>query len=465
MKLQEPNPGTVDQEDFHSQESFEFKSELGLNEQIVCDISARKQEPIWMLEHRLQALNHFVKTPMPSWGPSLSKLDTNDIHFYLKPTKQQFSQWDTVPTPIKQTFDRLGVPETERKYLAGLSAQYESEVVYHNLKEEWQAKGVIFLDTDTALKQYPELFKEYFGSIVPFNDNKFAALNTAVWSGGSFIYVPKGVHVEIPLQSYFRINAEKMGQFERTLIIADENSHITYIEGCTAPTYPSSSLHSAVVEIIAKKGARVRYFTIQNWSKNVFNLVTKRAIAYQDAIVEWIDGNLGSGVSMKYPAVVLKESGARAEVLSIALASSAQQVQDTGSKIIHQAPHTSSRIVSKSISSHGGRTSYRGLIKIAPHADNCKSYVQCHSLLMDDHSRADAYPRIDISSNKVDVGHEATVSKIGDDHLFYLMSRGIDAQAARTLVVNGFVEPFVKQLPMEFAIEMNRLIELEMEGL
>lgn len=448
--------------DFLSPEQYEFKSDLGLNEQIVCDISARKQEPLWMLERRLQALRHFTQMPLPTWGPTLTHLDTNDIFYYIKPAKQQFSTWNDVPGSIKETFDRLGVPEAEKKYLAGLSAQYESEVVYHNLKNEWLEKGVIFTDCDSGLKKYPDIFEKYFGTVVPLNDNKFAALNTAVWSGGSFIYVPKGVHVTIPLQSYFRINAEKMGQFERTLIIADEGSQVTYVEGCTAPTYATHSLHSAVVEIIAKKDARVRYYTIQNWSKNVFNLVTKRAEAYQDSIVEWIDGNLGSGITMKYPAVILKESGARAEVLSIALAGNKNQIQDTGSKIIHQAPHTSSKIISKSLSSNGGRSSYRGLIKVLPEATNCKSYVQCDALLLDDQSRADAYPHIDVHNDMVNVGHEATVSKIDDNQLFYLMSRGLNAQAARTMIVNGFVEPFVKQLPMEFAIEMNRLIELEM---
>lgn len=451
-------------EGFASPEDYEYKSELGINEEIVCEISARKQEPLWMLEMRLQGLENFTQRPMQKWGPDLSKLDVNDIHYYVKPAKQQFSDWEDVPKDIKNTFDRLGVPESEKKHLAGLGAQYESEVVYHNLKAEWQEKGVIFLDTDSGLREYPELFKEYFGTVIPFNDNKFAALNTAVWSGGSFIYVPKGVHVTVPLQTYFRINAQKMGQFERTLIIADEGSFVTYVEGCTAPSYVASSLHSAVVEIIAKKGARVRYYTIQNWSKNVFNLVTKRAFAYQDAVVEWIDGNLGSGVTMKYPAVVLKEEGARAEILSIAMASASSQTQDSGGKITHLAPNTSSRIISKSISSKGGRSSYRGQIKVVAGAYNCKSYVQCDALILDEHSRSDTYPYIDINEDDVEIGHEATVSKIGDDQLFYLMSRGLSSDEARTAIVNGFIEPFVKQLPMEFAIEMNRLIELEMEG-
>ncbi len=461
----EPLPPQLDNShEFVSPEVYEYKSDLGLNERIVCDISARKQEPLWMLEQRLKGLNHFLASPLPQWGPDLHKLNINDIYYYLKPSQQQFTSWENVPDHIKNTFNRLGVPDAEKKYLAGLSAQFESEVVYHNLKTEWAEQGIIFLDTDTALKQYPNLFKEYFCTIVPHDDNKFAALNTAVWSGGSFIYVPKGTHVTIPLQAYFRINAQKMGQFERTLIIADENSHVTYIEGCTAPTYAAHSLHSAVVEIIAKKGARVRYYTIQNWSKNVYNLVTKRAIAHQDAIIEWIDGNFGSGITMKYPAVILKEQGARAEVLSIALASAAGQIQDTGSKVIHQAPQTHSRIISKSISSRGGRSSYRGMVKVIQEAENCKSYVQCNALILDEQSRADAYPYINVAANNIDIGHEATVSKLNDEQLFYLMSRGLNANTARTMIVNGFIEPFVKQLPMEFAVEMNRLIELEMEG-
>ncbi len=451
-------------EGFSVPENYEFKAELGLNEEIVCDISARKNEPLWVLELRLKGLENFMQRPMQKWGPDLAQLDHNDIHYYIKPAKQQFENWSEVPSEIKNTFDRLGVPEDEKKHLAGLGAQYESEVVYHNLKKEWVDQGVIFLDTDSGLREYPELFQKYFGTIIPFNDNKFAALNTAVWSGGSFIYVPKGVHVTAPLQTYFRINAEKMGQFERTLIIADEGSSVTYIEGCTAPSYKASSLHSAVVEIVALPGARVRYYTIQNWSRNVYNLVTKRAFAYKDAVVEWIDANLGSGVTMKYPAVVLKEEGARAEILSIAMASTPGQIQDSGGKAIHEAPNTHSRIISKSISGNGGRGSYRGVVKVAAGAEQCKSYVQCDALILDDKSRSDTYPYIDINESNVDIGHEASVSRIGDDQLFYLMSRGLDQNAARTMIVNGFIEPFVKQLPMEFAVEMNRLIELEMEG-
>lgn len=455
----------VDQRgDFFVPESYVYKSECGLNEEIVRTISAKKQEPLWMLELRLQGLKNFIERPMQPWGPDLSALEINDIHYYLKPVEKQQKSWDDVPDDIKNTFDRLGVPESERKYLAGLGAQYESEVVYHNLKQEWVDQGVIFLDTDSGLREYPEIFKKYFASIIPYNDNKFAALNTAVWSGGSFVYVPKGVQVTVPLQAYFRINAEKMGQFERTLIIAEEGSMVNYVEGCTAPTYVTSSLHSAVVEIIALPGARVRYYTIQNWSKNVYNLVTKRAFAYKDSVVEWIDCNLGSGVTMKYPAVVLKEPGARAEILSIALATAPNQVQDSGGKITHEAPYTTSRIVSKSISSKGGRSSYRGAVKVMPGAEHCKSYVECDALLLDEKSRTDTYPFIEIHEAEVDIGHEASVSKISDDQIFYMMSRGLDQAASRNMIVNGFIEPLVKTLPMEFAVEMNRLIELEMEG-
>ncbi|MBY0352830.1 Fe-S cluster assembly protein SufB [Candidatus Babeliales bacterium] len=450
--------------DFFVPEAFSYKSERGLTEEIVRTISAQKNEPAWMLELRLKALQEFLERPMQSWGPDLSALNIDDIYYYLKPVGKQERTWDDVPDDIKNTFDRLGVPQAERQHLAGLGAQYESEVVYHNLKQEWVDQGVVFLDTDSGLKQYPDLFKEYFGKIIPFNDNKFAALNTAVWSGGSFIYVPKGVHITVPLQAYFRINAEKMGQFERTLIIADEGAIVSYVEGCTAPTYVTSSLHSAVVEIVARPGARVRYYTIQNWSKNVYNLVTKRAYAYKDAFVEWIDCNLGSGITMKYPAVILKEEGARAEILSIAMANSPHQIQDSGGKISHEAPNTSSRIISKSISTKGGRCSYRGAVKVPAGMTNCKSFVQCDALILDSASRTDTYPYIEISEPEVDIGHEASVSKISEDQLFYLMSRGLDDAASRNLIVNGFIEPLVKTLPMEFAVEMNRLIELEMEG-
>jgi Fe-S cluster assembly protein SufB len=443
---------------------YSFESDLGLTEEIVTAISTQKKEPEWMLEIRLNALNFFQSSQMPAWGPDLKALDPKKIIYYLKSTEKVQTSWEQVPQDIKKTFEHLGLPQAEQKYLAGLGAQYESEMVYHSLKKEWADQGVIFLDTDSALKLYPDLFKEFFGTVVPYKDNKFAALNTAVWSGGSFIYVPPKVQVSIPLQAFFRINLERMGQFERTLIIADQDSLVTYVEGCTAPAYITSSLHSAVVEIIARPGSRVRYYTIQNWSKNVFNLVTKRAVAYKNAVVEWIDGNFGSRVTMKYPAVVLKEDGARAEVLSIAMASGAEQVQDTGAKMIHLAPNTSSKVVSKSISKNGGRSSYRGLVKIIPGAQNCKSFVQCDALILDKISRSDAYPRMDISESKVRVGHEASVSKIDEEMLFYLTSRGIDLRAAQAMVVNGFIEPFVKELPMEFAVEMNRLIELEMDG-
>lgn len=449
---------------FSVPQNYIFKSQKGLNEEIVRSISAKKQEPEWMLNFRLEALKCFEARPMQKWGPSLSALDMNDIYYYIKPIEKQISSWDDVPQEIKYTFDRLGVPESEKKYLAGMGAQYESEVVYHNLKQEWADQGVIFLDTDSGLKLYPEIFKEYFGTVIPMNDNKFAALNSAVWSGGSFVYIPKGVHVTMPLQTYFRINAEQMGQFERTLIIADEGSSVHYIEGCTAPMYKTSSLHSAVVEIIAKKGAKVRYSTIQNWSRNVYNLVTKRAIAYENALVEWIDGNLGSGITMKYPSVILKGDGARAEILSIAMASTDGQIQDAGAKALHLASNTSSRIISKSISKNGGRCSYRGVVKVAKGAKNCKSFVQCDALILDEKSISDTYPFIDIAEQDVEIGHEAKVSKIGDEQVFYLMSRGLSAQDAQTLIVNGFISPFVKELPMEYAIEMNRLIALEMEG-
>ena len=443
--------------------SASYRSDQKLGQELVREISARKNEPSWMLDFRLAGLDCFFKKPMPSWGPSLEKLDINDICYYLKSVDKPFDTWAHVPKEIKETFDKLGVPEAEKSFLAGLGAQYESEMVYHNLKKEWEDQGVLFLDTDTALQKHPDLVKQYFASVVPVDDNKFASLNTAVWSGGSFIYVPPCVNIDIPLQAHFQINQAKMGQFERTLIIADEGSIVTYVEGCTAPYYTSTSLHSAVVEIIAKKGAQVRYMTIQNWSKNVYNLVTKRAFAFQDSCVEWIDGNLGSGITMKYPAVILKETGAKTNILSIALASSDQQIQDSGGKVIHQAPGTNSHIVSKSISSCGGQTTYRGMVKVEKQAHGCKSYVQCDSLILDQQSRADAYPYIESQQSDVAVAHEATVSKINDEQVFYLMSRGLDKNAARLLVVNGFIEPFVTQLPMEFAIEMNRLVQLEME--
>lgn len=464
MSDQLDNLGDSYPQGFSAPEEYIYKSQKGLNEKIVRDISAKKNEPEWMLEFRLQSLAYFEARPMQTWGPSLKELDPNDIYYYIKPLEKGGTSWDEIPASLKNTFDRLGVPQSEQRHLAGLGAQYESEVVYHNLRQEWKDKGVIFLDTDSALQQYPEIFKQYFGTVVPQNDNKFAALNSAVWSGGSFVYIPKGVHVDMPLQTYFRINAEQMGQFERTLIIAEEDSFVHYVEGCTAPVYSTSSLHSAVVEIIAKKGARVRYSTIQNWSRNVYNLVTKRAHAYENAVVEWIDGNLGSKITMKYPSVVLKEPGARAEILSIAMASNEHQIQDSGGKAIHEAPHTSSRIISKSISKNGGRASYRGTVKVLPNAPHSKSFVQCDALILDSNSCSDTYPFIDINNHEVDIGHEAKVSRIGDEQIFYLMTRGLSEESAQTLIVNGFIEPFVKQLPMEYALEMNRLIELEMEG-
>ena len=451
-------------EGFSDPDEYVFKSNKGLNEQIVREISAKKNEPLWMLEHRLQGLQNFEARPMQSWGPDLSALNTNDIYYYVKPVEKQGKTWNDVPEAIKKTFDRLGVPEAEKQHLAGLGAQYESEVIYHNLKKEWSDLGVVFLDTESGLKQYPELFKKYFGTVIPFNDNKFAALNSAVWSGGSFIYIPKNVHVTAPLQTYFRINTEQMGQFERTLIIADENSFVHYVEGCTAPTYGTSSLHSAVVEIIALPGARVRYTTIQNWSRNVYNLVTKRAHAYKNSFVEWIDGNFGSSITMKYPAVILKETGARAEILSIALACSPNQIQDSGAKVTHEAPYTSSKIISKSISAHGGRASYRGSVVVKKGAKHCKSFVQCDALLLDKDSRSDTYPYLSIAENQNDIGHEASVSNVDDAQIFYLMTRGYSQNDARALIVNGFIEQFTKELPMEYALEMNRLIEMEMEG-
>jgi Fe-S cluster assembly protein SufB len=448
---------------FHDPEKFVFKTRKGLDREVVEQISWVKNEPAWMREFRLRALEQFFAKPLPMWGADLSAINFDDIYYYLKPTEKQGRSWDEVPDTIKNTFDRLGIPEAERKFLAGVGAQYDSEVIYHNLKAEWEKKGVIFVDTDTAVREYPDLVKEYFGTIVPPSDNKFAALNSAVWSGGSFIYVPKGVKVDIPLQAYFRINAQNIGQFERTLIICDEGSQVHYVEGCTAPIYSSDSLHSAVVEIIVKKGARCRYTTIQNWSTNVYNLVTKRAVAYEGATMEWIDGNLGSKVTMKYPAVYMLGKGAKAEILSIAFAGRGQ-ILDAGGKVVHGAPYTTSTITSKSISKDGGRASYRGLLKVTKGAVGCKSNVRCDALILDEKSRSDTYPYIEIDENDVAIGHEASVSKIGEEQLFYLMSRGISENEAATMIVNGFIEPLVKELPMEYAVEMNRLIQLQMEG-
>jgi Fe-S cluster assembly protein SufB len=448
---------------FHVAENYAFKSKKGLNREIVEQISEMKGEPKWMRDIRLKSLEHFVKRPVPTWGADLSGIDFDDIYYYIKPVQQQGKTWEEIPAEIKDTFDRLGIPQAERKFLAGVTAQYESEAVYHKVREDLEKLGVIFTDMDTALRLYPDLIKEHFGSIIPYTDNKFAALNTAVWSGGSFVYVPENVRVEIPLQAYFRINAQNMGQFERTLILAAPGSYVHYVEGCTAPSYTSDSLHSAVVEIKVMQGARVRYTTIQNWSKNVYNLVTKRAAAYRDATMEWVDGNLGSKVTMKYPAVLLMEEGARGDVLSVAFASDGMH-QDAGAKMTHLAPHTTSQILSKSVSKGTGRASYRGLVRVNPGAHHTKSNVRCDALLLDEQARTDTYPTIRIEENKTEVGHEATVSQVGEEQLFYLMSRGLDESEAYSLIVNGFIEPITKELPMEYAVELNRLIQLEMSG-
>ncbi|MBN1964754.1 MAG: Fe-S cluster assembly protein SufB [Anaerolineae bacterium] len=448
---------------FADPEQYTFKSGKGLTPDVVAEISRFKGEPDWMLEFRLNALEIYLKKPVPTWGPDLSDIDYDDIHYYIKPTEREEYSWDDVPDNIKQTFDRLGVPEAERKFLAGLGAQYESEMVYHNIREDLAKQGVIFLSIDDGLKKHPDLFREYFATVVPPADNKYAALNSAVWSGGSFVYVPPGVHVEMPLQAYFRINAESMGQFERTMIIVDEGAFVHYVEGCTAPTYSRDSLHTGVIEIIVKRGARSRYSTIQNWSNNVYNLVTQRAMVYGDGTHEWVDANLGSKITMKYPSCYLMEPGAHGEILSIAFAGRGQH-QDAGGKIVHRAPNTTSQIISKSISKDGGRSSYRGLLKIHEGAEGSRSNVVCDALLLDERSRSDTYPYIEIEEQNVTVGHEATVSKVGDDQLFYLMSRGLSEDEANAMVVAGFIEPFVKELPMEYAVEMNRLIKLQMEG-
>ncbi len=448
---------------FSKPENYVYKSRRGLSRDVVSEISWMKDEPEWMSKFRLRALDYFYKRPMPTWGGDLSGIDFNNIYYYIKPTEGKKRSWDEVPDDIKQTFDVLGIPEAERKFLAGAGAQYESESVYHSLKEEWEKLGVIFLDMDSGLREHPDIVKEYFGTIVPPADNKFASLNSAVWSGGSFVYIPEGVHVDIPLQAYFRINAENMGQFERTLIIAEPGSYVHYVEGCTAPVYASDSLHTAVVEIIVKQGARVRYTTLQNWSTNVYNLVTKRAAAYEDSTMEWVDGNMGSKVTMKYPSVYLMGPGAKGEILSLAFAGKGQH-QEAGAKVIHGAPHTSSTITSKSISKDGGRTTYRGLVKVYKGAKEVKSNVRCDALLMDETSRSDTYPYMEIDEERVTIGHEATVSKIGEEQLFYLMSRGLSEAQATEMIVSGFIEPIVKELPMEYAVEMNRLIQLQMEG-
>lgn len=449
---------------FHEPENYSFKSKKGLDEKTVREISWFKKEPEWMLKKRLLALKFFESRPMPMWGGKLSDINFDDIYYYIKPTDRQMTSWDDLPSEIKRTYDKIGIPEAEKQMLiGGVSAQYESEVVYKSLEKSLTKQGVIFLDMDSGLREYPELVKEYFGTIIPMNDNKFASLNTAVWSGGSFIYVPKGVHVALPLQAYFRINAANMGQFERTLIIADEGSYVHYVEGCTAPIYSTDSLHSAVVEIIVKKGARVRYTTIQNWSSNVYNLVTKRMRVEEEGVGEWIDGNLGSKLTMKYPSCYLVGRKAHGEVLSIAYAGDGQH-QDAGGKAIHLAPETTSKITSKSISKGTGRTSYRGLLQVAKGAIKSKSKVVCDALLLDEQARSDTYPTMDIKEKQVSIEHEATVSKIGDEQLFYLMSRGMAEDEAAGMIVGGFIEPLVKELPLEYAIEMNRLIELKMEG-
>ncbi|NYJ74754.1 Fe-S cluster assembly protein SufB [Allobranchiibius huperziae] len=466
--IEELNPGLADigryQFGWSDSDTAGATAKRGLSPEVVADISNRKSEPEWMLKLRMKSLRLFDKKPMPTWGSDLTGIDFQNIKYFVKSTEKQATSWEDLPEDIKATYDKLGIPEAEKQRLvAGVAAQYESEVVYHQIREDLEEKGVIFVDTDTALREHEELFREYFTTVIPAGDNKFASLNTAVWSGGSFIYVPKGVHVDIPLQAYFRINTENMGQFERTLIIADEGSSVHYVEGCTAPIYKSDSLHSAVVEIVVKKNARVRYTTIQNWSNNVYNLVTKRATCEAGATMEWIDGNIGSKVTMKYPAVFLMGEYARGETLSIAFAGEGQH-QDAGSKMVHAAPHTSSSIVSKSVARGGGRTSYRGLVQILEGAEHSKSNVVCDALLVDQISRSDTYPYVDVREDDVQMGHEATVSKVSEEQLFYLQSRGMTEQEAMAMIVRGFVEPIARELPMEYALELNRLIELQMEG-
>jgi len=449
--------------DFQTDEAPVFKAEKGLSEELVRQISAHKDEPEWMLEFRLKALEIFYSKPMPDWGGDLSTLNLDEIYFYLRPQNEMQRSWDDVPESIKETFERLGIPEAERKILAGVGAQFESEMVYHSLKEEWEEQGIIFESIEDGLKKYPEIFREHFSTIVPPADNKYAALNSAVWSGGSFVYIPKGVKVDIPLQAYFRVNAEQMGQFERTLIIVEEGAEAQYIEGCTAPVYTTESFHSGVIEIVVKKDARFRYTTIQNWSNNMYNLVTQRAMVHENANMEWVDGNLGSKLTMKYPSCFLVGEGAHGEILSIAYAGDGQH-QDTGGKVIHAAPHTTSLIISKSISKGTGRSSYRGLCKVYEGAVGAKSNVECDALLMNETSRTDTYPYIEIDENQSSIGHEASVSKVGEEQLFYLVSRGMSTEQAMTMVVRGFIEPIAKELPFEYAIELNRLIELQMEG-
>lgn len=450
---------------FSKPENYQYKAKKGLSRQVVLAMSALKKEPVWMTDFRLKSLQIFQKKKMPSWGGDLAKINFKNYYYYIRPTKDRVSSWNDLPKEIKDTYDAIGIPEAEKKYLSGVSAQYESEVVYESIQKELVKQGVQFMDTDSALKKFPELFQQYFGKLIPPGDNKFAALNSAVWSGGSFVYVPKGVKVTLPVQAYFRINAENIGQFERTLIIADEGSYVHYVEGCTAPIYQndSDSLHSAVVEIFVKKGARVRYTTVQNWSNNVYNLVTKRARVEEDGFMEWIDCNIGSKLTMKYPSCFLMGKGARGEVLSIAFAGKNQH-QDAGAKMYHFAPETKSRIVSKSISKDGGRTSYRGLVQVRPGAKKSSVYVSCDALILDEQSRSDTYPYMKMHESDIEVQHEATVEKLGEEKLFYLMSRGISKTDAEGLLVNGFIEPITREIPLEYTVELNRLINLEMAG-
>ena len=448
---------------FKDPEVHVFKSQKGLDEDVVRQISEIKKEPEWMLKFRLKALAHFQDRPTPTWGPDLSSLDLDDIYYYVKPTDKEEKSWDDIPDSIKNTFDRLGIPEAEQKFLAGVGAQYESEMIYHSIQDQLAEQGVIFKSIENGLKEHPDLFREYFGTVIPYTDNKYAALNSAVWSGGSFVYIPKGLKVDLPLQAYFRLNVANIGQFERTLIIADEGSQVHYVEGCTAPQYTTDSFHSGVIEILVKKNARVRYSTIQNWSNNVYNLVTQRARVEEKGTMEWVDANLGSKITMKYPSCMLMGKGAHGEILSIAFSGKGQH-HDTGGKVIHLAPDTTSKIISKSISKDGGRASYRGLMRVNKGNTNVKSNVVCDALLLDDHSRSDTYPYIEIDEQDVTIGHEASVSKVEEEQLFYLMSRGLSEEEATSMVVSGFIEPLVKELPMEYAIEMNRLIQLQMEG-
>jgi len=450
---------------WHDPENSTIRFDFGLSEKVVRDISALKDEPEWMTDIRVKAYRHFVERPMPTWGntPMLGEIDFDNICYFLRSGEGTEDDWDDVPEDIRNTFDKLGIPEAEQKWLSGVTAQYESEAVYHSIREDLEKQGVIFLDMDSGLREHPEIVRDWFCSVVPLTDNKFAALNTAVWSGGSFIYVPKGVHVEMPVQAYFRINAKNMGQFERTLIIADEGSSIHYVEGCTAPTYSTDSLHSAVVELIALPGAHIRYSTVQNWSANVYNLVTKRGIAHENSKIEWVDGNLGSKLTMKYPSVILKGEGSHAEVISVAYSGEGQH-QDAGAKIHHLASNTTSKILSKSISKNGGRGSYRGLVKVSPKAENCKLNVVCDALILDEGSRSDTYPTMEVANPTARCEHEASVSKVSDNQLFYLMSRGHTEEEALAMIVNGFFEPFTRELPMEYAVELNQLMALEMEG-